>query len=242
MTGPVDPPRFRALEIGPGGIPAEQVRPVGGGAPESRPGSTGVSGSTVVSDGLPPIWRNWASSAPLPDQQERRRFRQGVVRVVAGLLALGLVIGLGWWANASHPLGDGSRAAAAVVGDCVSSSGQRITDRVACGGAAAAFTVVGRYPNASDASACSSSPADVAVILAGPTVLCLDYVVAVGDCLFAGARASQVGKVDCASTSPGVYRVTAVIRNSVDSRKCPVGTTRSLIHRHNSQVICLGPA
>lgn len=236
MTGPVDPPRFPALEIGPGGLPAEQVRPVGGA--EQRPAPS------VVPDGLPPLWRDWALSAPPPgqwEQQAQHRSRRVLIWVVAGLAALGLVIGLTLLGNASHPLGGGSSATAVVVGDCVTSSGHRITGRVDCAAPAAAFTVVGRYPDAPDASACRSSPADVAVILAGPTVLCLDYVAAVGECLFAGTRATQVGKVDCDSTAPGVYRVTAVLRNSADSGNCPDGTTEPLIHWYDSQVICLGP-
>ena len=80
----------------------------------------------------------------------------------------------------------------------------------------------------------------MAVIVSGPTVLCLDYVAAVGDCIFAGTQATQVGKVDCDSSLPGVYRVQHVLRNSIDPGNCPAGTTQTLVHLHDSEVICLG--
>ena len=159
-------------------------------------------------------------------------------KIVGGLVALALVVGLAVWANANNPLKRGSSQIA--VSDCLASTGQRIGAVVACNNTTADFLVVGRYGDSSDPSDCSASPSDVAVILAGPTVLCLDYVATVGDCIFAGSTATQVGKVDCDSTLPGVYRVDKVLRNSIDPDACPTGTTQTLVHLHNSEVICLG--
>ncbi len=188
---PADRPHWRALEIGPGGVPAEQVRPIGPAAPGHRP---------VPDDEVPPAWRHWMADNPLR-------------------------------------AADATKVA---VADCLSSTGQRIGTVVACDSDAADFAVVGRYGDSADASDCSATPSDVAVIMSGPTVLCLDYVAVVGDCIFAGAHAAGVGKVSCDSTSPGVYRVDKVLRNSIDPGGCPSGTTQTLVHLHNSEVICLG--
>ncbi len=235
MTVPQEPPRWRALEIGPGGLAADRVRATGPGAPMEH----AAAQRAAVAE-LPALWQTWAAqSAPTAPAPHRGLARPVATRIGVGLVALLLVVGLALWAKTSHPRGNAT-AAQIPVGDCLSSVGQRISGRVSCQSADADFAVVGNYPDTSDASACSASPSDVAVVAGGPRVLCLDYVAVVGDCLFAGATATQVGKIDCSSTLPGVYRVKAVLQNSINPADCPDATTQTLVHRHNSQVICLG--
>lgn len=227
---PADRPHWRALEIGPGGVPAEQVRPIGPAAPGHRP---------VPDDEVPPAWRHWMDAADLASPARWGLSNLTMGRIAGALAALALVVGLAVWANADNPL-RAADATKVAVADCLSSTGQRIGTVVACDSDAADFAVVGRYGDSADASDCSATPSDVAVIMSGPTVLCLDYVAVVGDCIFAGAHAAGVGKVSCDSTSPGVYRVDKVLRNSIDPGGCPSGTTQTLVHLHNSEVICLG--
>jgi hypothetical protein len=234
MSGSADPTptdrlQWRAVEIGPGGIPPEQVRPSGPDAPGTPP---------LPHADVPDAWRNWMQAADAAVPSRGRLSNATVGKIVGGLVALALVVGLALWANASNPLKRGSTQIA--VSDCLTSTGQRIGAVVACDNSAADFMVVGRYGDSSDPTDCSASPADVAVILSGPTVLCLDYVATVGDCIFAGSNATQVGKVNCDSTLPGVYRVDKVLRNNIDPADCPTGTTQTLVHLHNSEVICLG--
>ncbi len=221
---PADRPQWRALEIGPGGIPPEQVRPAGSGIP-----------ATVAAD-VPDAWRNWME-ADVVIPPKGGLSKATIAKIVGGLAALALVVGLAVWANANNPLQRGSSPIA--VSDCLASTGQRIGAVVGCDSSAADFLVVGRDEESSDPTDCSATPSDVAVILAGPTVLCLDYVATVGECIFAGSTATQVGKVDCDSTLPGVYRVDQVLHNSIDPDACPSGTTQTLVHLHNSEVICL---
>lgn len=168
---------------------------------------------------------------------------RAAVRLLVGLFAFAIVVGLGFWANSHRPLTDagaGPDAAKIAVGDCLSSTAQRIVGQVGCTSASADFAVVGISPQSSDASDCSASPSDVVVVATGPTVLCLDYVAAVGQCLFAGHQSTEVGKVDCSSADPGVVRVLAILRNSINPAACPPDTSQSLVHRYNSQVVCLG--
>lgn len=225
----IDPPAWRALEIGPGGVPPEQVRPAGPDAPDEK-----LAPQIALSD----PWQNWMLASRAVDPPRRGVSNPAVAKVAFGLVVLLLIVGLALWTNVSNPL---RRASSQIgVADCLASTGQRIGMVVDCADSNADFEVVGRYAGSSDASDCSGTPADVAVIVSGPTLLCLDYVAVVGDCIFAGSQATQVGKVDCASTLPGVYRVEQVLRNSIDPQDCPAGTTRTLVHLHNSQVICLG--
>jgi hypothetical protein len=190
--------------------------------------------------GLPPTWHNWMQSSPPVDPPRSGRSKSGLFKVLAGIVVLALVVGYALWSNGQDPATGFGGATQVAVGDCLAAQGDQVSGKVSCTRPDADFTVVGRYPSTSDASECSASPSDVAVIAFGPTVLCLDYVAAVGQCLLAGTRATGVGKVACDSTLPGVYRVTAVLRNSITSRDCPKGTAESLVHLHNSEVLCLG--
>lgn len=226
----IDPPgaqRRQALQVGPGGVAADSVRPIGPGVPTSQAQAAGRD--------LPADWQQWAVGVP-PIEPERRRVSRPLIGRAAAVLIAALAVGFGLWGNVHQPLRAASVQAA--VGDCLSATASRVSGRVACG-PAADFTVVGRYAGTSDASQCTASPSDVAIVVSGPTVLCLDYLATVGQCLFAGDRATRFGKVDCSSTLPGVLRVTAVVRNSIDPHRCPDATLQSLIHRYNSEVLCL---
>ena len=247
MTGPVDSPPWRALEIGPGGVPPETVRPLGGPAAGGYgpvPSSNGPRSDQLIPQqqtralaDLPPAWQQWTAAAAAPESK-RRGLRSPAGRIVAGVLALAVLIGLALWGNSVRPLG-GSRAGQVAVGDCLASTGRQIDGTVSCSDASADFQVVGRYPDTSDAGECSASPADLAVVQLGPTLLCLNYVAVPGDCLLLGRGSGQVGKVDCGSGSTGEYRVRAVLKNSIDAHDCPAGTTQTLVHRYNSEVVCL---
>ena len=156
---------------------------------------------------------------------------------MAALVALCLLIGLALWGNSARPIG---RAGAQVaVGGCLAATGRQIDGPVSCGDASADFLVVGRYPDTSDANECTASPADLAVVQTGPTLLCLDYVAVTGDCLLLGQQTGPVGRVPCGSGAAGEYRVRAVVKNSIDGAACPTGTTQTLVHRYNSEVLCL---
>ena len=231
MSNPVPPPSWRALEIGPGGVPADQIRPSGPGAP----GTPGPHPEPQIASDP---WQNWMLASRPVDPPRGRLGNSTITKLAGGVVVLLLVVGLAIWANAHNPLRSSTSQIA--VADCLSSTGQRIGGVVDCAKSAADFKVVGRYPESSDPSDCSATPSDVAVIVSGPTVLCLDYVATVGDCIFAGSLATQVGKVDCDSGLPGVYRVDEVLRNSINPGDCPRGTTQTLVHLHNSEVICLG--
>jgi hypothetical protein len=229
MTGYGDEPRRPALHIGPGGLPAHQIRPCGPDAPAPESWHA-----------LPPSWQNWVQSAPLPDPPRSRPSKAALAKVIGAAVVLAVVVGSALWSNAHSPLSGVGNSSQVAVGDCLSSRPARISRQVVCGTPDAGFAVVGRYPGSSDATQCTASPSDVAVVGSGPSVLCLDYVAAVGECLLAGNRATEVGKVSCASGLPGVYRVTAVLGNSIDPAGCPSGTLETLVHRHSSEVLCLG--
>jgi hypothetical protein len=85
---------------------------------------------------------------------------------------------------------------------------------------------------------------DVVLVTRDSAVLCLNYVAAVGDCLYAGSSGSQVGKVTCriasGGSTSGLYRVLAVLRNTVNDRNCPQGTVHTLVHPTSPEVLCLG--
>ncbi len=254
MTGPLDRPRWQALEIGPGGLPPESIRPRSSGAPISWPARDLAAAAPPMDaralpppvapgfrypdpSDLPPAWQQWSAAAGAPEPPRRRALRGPARKIAAAAAALCVLVGLALWGNSARPLG-GARGGAA-VGDCLSSTGRQIDGRVACGDAAADFLVVGRYPDTGDAGECSASPADLAVVQSGPTLLCLNYVAVTGDCLLLGRQAGPVGKVACDSGTIGEYRVRAVLKNSIDADGCPAGTTQSLVHRYNSEVLCL---
>lgn len=217
MTEPDAQPRWHALPIGPGGLPAAEVRPSGPGAP-------------------------WAASAPVfglgPLPPERRQVNKRILTIGVVIAAFAVVVAIALWVNDSHPL-DQAAASKVAVGECLSSSGQQISGVVSCTSSDADFSIVGRYAGSSDGTDCSATPSDVVVVGAGPTVLCLDYVAAVGQCLFAGDNSTGVGKVSCGSADAGVLKVTAILRNTIDPSACPSGTIQPLVHRFNSQVLCL---
>jgi hypothetical protein len=270
MTGPLDRPRWQALEIGPGGLPPSSVRPFGVDAPRPgsaqqdgdapRPGSAQQNGDaprpgwpsppaqvpTNRADqqnrqyptDLPPAWQQWTSAAASPAPARRRALQGPARKIAAAVAALCILTGLALWGNAARPLGS-ARGGQVGVGECLSATGRQIDGTVSCGDAAADFRVVGRYPDTADPGECSASPADLAVVQLGPTLLCLNYVAVTGDCLLLGHQAGEVGKVSCVPGTAGEYRVRAVLKNSISADDCPTGTTQTLVHQYNSEVVCL---
>lgn len=236
MTGPLHRTGWRAVEIGPGGIPPESVRPSGPGAPARTPDQPVRAGVEYPeSTGLPPAWAQWSSTAPEPGRQ---RNRSRAWKIAAALATVAVLVGLALWSNAARPLG-GAQGGQVAVGNCLSSTDRQIDGTVSCGDPSADFLIVGKYPDTADANECTASPADLAVVQIGPTLLCLNYVAVAGDCLLLGRQTGQVGKVDCGSDSAGRYRVRVVLKNTIDAADCPTGTTRTLVHRFNSEVLCL---
>lgn len=239
MTGPLDRPRWQAVVVGPGGVPPASVRPLGGDAPRAALLDQGhpTQQREQLSD-LPPAWQQWSAATAAPERERRRALRGPARKVAAAVAALCVLLGLALWGNSARPLG-GSRSGQIGVGDCLSSTGRQISGLVACDDPSADFRVVGRYPDTADAGECSASPADLAVVQLGPTLLCLNYVAVTGDCLLLGRQSGPVGKVPCEAGTAGQYRVSAVLKNSIDAHDCPAGTTQTLVHRFDSEVLCL---
>ena len=100
-----------------------------------------------------------------------------------------------------------------------------------------------KYDNTRNGARCSTISTDLVLVTKDDTVLCLNYRAAVGDCLYAG-DSSRIGKAPCrqpgSGTPFGLYRVVAVLPNTVDVRGCPKGTITSLVHTSDRQVLCLG--
>lgn len=165
-------------------------------------------------------------------------------RAVVGWLALAAVIGVlvavSLWSNGSEPA---ASSADIHQGDClVSSSGQAVA-LVDCGSPDVEFSVAARYESSTDSARCAAVSSDLVLVTHDEAVLCLNYRAKVGECLFAGV-AEEVGKAPCrtpgTSTPIGLYRVIAVLPDSVDARKCPTGTVESLVHITSREVVCLG--
>jgi len=278
MTEPGPPPRWRALEIGPGGLPADQVRPIGRGqgpdqpvvrqppppgpSPHPHPHPRGVttfgpfqagrraeSGhSTASSDQPASGWPTEEQRPPSPraalgsfDDAPRRPSRRAGLVVLAVVVAVAVVTGLALWSNSARPLGGSGELAA---GDCLSSRGGLSVIPVDCGSGDVEFRVVARYEDTTNSSRCAAVSSDVVLVTRDSAVLCLNYVAAVGDCLYAGSSGSQVGKAACRTASggstSGLYRVLAVLPNTVNDSDCPQGTVHTLVHPTSPEVLCLG--
>ena len=271
MTEPGPAPRWRALEIGPGGLPADQVRPIGRGRgpeqpvvhpppprPPPHPDQRRVTtfGPFRAGRGIgsghstAPPRDDWPGEQfPSPpraalgsfDDVPRRPSRRAGLVVLAAVVAVAVVTGLALWSNSARPLGGSADLAA---GDCLNSRGGLSVVPVDCGSADVDFQVVARYEDTSNSSRCAAVSSDVVLVTRDSAVLCLNYVAAVGDCLYAGSSGSQVGKVTCriasGGSTSGLYRVLAVLRNTVNDRNCPQGTVHTLVHPTSPEVLCLG--
>ncbi len=156
-------------------------------------------------------------------------------------VAIAVVVGLALWSNSVRPFG-GSGALDA--GDCLTSGGGLSVIPVDCASPDVEFQVVARYEDSTNSSRCAAVSSDVVLVTRDSAVLCLNYVADVGDCLYAGSSGNQVGKAACGTpaggSASGLYRVLAVLRDTVDDRDCPDGTVHTLVHRTSVEVLCLG--
>ena len=242
---PADGLRWRALEVGPGGVPPEEVRPMGPGAPWGSGiappvGPAGPMGPPVVGmQPLPPSPSQhgpadpWLTGAPPPAPARSRRIL-GLVVLAAVVV---LVVGLALWSRSS------SGAAAQVVpGDCLSreeSGDYRIAD---CGSAEASLRVNGRLDAAAGSQDCDEVPSDGA-LRTETGVLCLDFLLARGDCV--QLNGADLGRADCPApgrSADGIQRVLDVLPDTQDTGSCPRGTEQVLVHAAVPEVVCLGAA
>ena len=175
------------------------------------------------------------------DDVPRRLSRRAGLVVFAVVVAVAVVTGLALWSNSARPLGGSGELAA---GDCLSSRGGLSVIPVDCGSGDVEFGVVARYEDTTNSSRCAAVSSDVVLVTRDSAVLCLNYVATVGDCLYAGSSGSQVGKAACRTASggstSGLYRVLAVLQNTVNDRDCPRGTVHTLVHPTSREVLCLG--
>jgi hypothetical protein len=238
MTAPNDQPRWRALEIGPGGVPADRVRVVRAAHPEGAPvtGSGGESATRgqVASAGPSAVFGSFDADQPRPSR-----------RVAFGWIALAVVVAIlvavSLWAGNS---GESSSSGDLQPGDCLSSAGGQSVIPIDCSATDVEFEVTARYPDSTNAARCSAVSSDVVLVTRDDAVLCLNYRAAVGECLYAGS-ATAVGKTACrtpgTSTTPnGLFRVLAVLSGTLDAGRCPGGTLDSLVHISSNEVVCLG--
>ncbi|MET0965244.1 MAG: hypothetical protein ABWZ02_02540 [Nakamurella sp.] len=287
MTGAPQDPRWRALEIGPGGLPADRVRsigpdgrvmpPVPPAAPTGGPKAAAAPGIQPMTaaqfsggqypQATPPHWPvapqhpapGWppvavsADSRPYPppdstppsadfgsfDTDRRKPSRKALLAVLVLAVVVAAVTLSSLWADG----GKSANAADLQPGDCLSSADERSVVVVDCTSPDVEFNLAAKYDGTRDAARCSTISTDLVLVTKDNTVLCLNYRATVGECLYAG-DASRVGKEPCrepgSSTPFGLYRVVAVLPNTVDVRGCPTGTITSLVHVDDREVLCLG--
>ncbi|HEY5878522.1 MAG TPA: hypothetical protein VIU11_06415, partial [Nakamurella sp.] len=104
--------------------------------------------------------------------------------------------------------------------------------------------IAARFENTTDDSRCFTASSDVVLVTRENAVLCLNYLARVGDCLYAGST-DDVGKAPCrtaasGATPRGLFRVIAVLTDTVRTSECPPGTLETLVHRDDREVVCLG--
>jgi hypothetical protein len=244
MTGSPDHLRFRALEVGPGGVPADQVRPVENGPA----GDIGAGPGRSVGETDHPATHPIPVGDPGPsavfgsfDAQETTPSRRAVFGWLALALVVGVVVAVALWSGNSDPT---TTSADIQRGDCLASSGGGSVIPVDCSSPDVEFAVASRYDNSTDSAKCAVVGSDLVLITRDEAVLCLNYRATVGECLYAGT-AEEVGKAPCrtpgtSSTPTGLFRVVAVLDGTVDARKCPRGTIESLVHVSSREVLCLG--
>lgn len=224
-------PGWSALRVGPGGVPPEQVRPIG--PPEPQPirplGPVGAAASD-------PSTAPHAVLGSFDDGKPRRRAILAVTCL--GLVALAVVIaGL-----VSSGSGGSGSAADLRQGDCLASSGGTTVIALECDAPAAEFVIAARFDRTTDDRRCAATASDVVLVTRDSSVMCLNYLARVGDCLYAG-NTDDIGKAPCrttGSTPRGLFRVIAVLGDTVSAQGCPAGTLETLVHRADREVICLG--
>lgn len=170
------------------------------------------------------------------DGKPRRRAILAVTCL--GLVALAVVAaGL----VSSNTPGTGS-AADLRQGDCLASSGGTTVIALDCDAPEAEFVIAARFDHTTDDSRCFAAASDVVLVTREDAVMCLNYLARVGDCLYAG-NTDDIGKAPCrtsGSTPRGLFRVLAVLSDTVSTRGCPAGTLETLVHRADREVVCLG--
>jgi hypothetical protein len=238
MTAPDEQPRWRALEIGPGGVPADQVRVVHAApaAPWSaaRSRSAADARAQVASSGPSAVFGSF-------DVDERPPSRRAGLGFIALAVVVAILVAAALWAGNPDP--DASSGGLR-PGACLSSAGGQSVIPVDCSAAEAEFEITASYPDSTNSARCSAVFSDVVLVTRDDAVLCLNYRAAVGDCLYAGA-AVEVGKAACRTpgssrTPTGLFRVLAVLTGTLDAGNCPSGTLESLVHIVSNEVVCLG--
>lgn len=226
----VERPGWRALRVGPGGVPPEEVRPIGLPDPPPAPSEPGRSPSLHWSTAPQAVLGSFDDGGP------RRRAILAVT--VLGLVALAVVVTA---LLSSSGSGFGS-AADLQPGDCLASSGGTSVIALECDAPEAEFVIAARFDRTTDHSRCLTSAADVVLVTREDVVMCLNYRARVGDCLYAGDT-EDIGKAPCrtaGSTPRGLFRVIAVLTDTLSTRGCPAGTLDTLVHRSDREVVCLG--
>jgi hypothetical protein len=223
-------PGWSALRVGPGGVPPEQVRPIGLPDPP-RPAFSGPAAF-----GSDPSTAPHAVLGSFDDGKPRRRAILAVTCL--GLVALVVVIaGL-----LSSGTGGSGSSADLRTGDCLASSGGTTVIALDCDASDAEFVIAARFDDTTDDGRCLPVASDVVLVTREKAVMCLNYLAQVGDCLYAG-NTVDIGKAPCrtsGSTPRGLFRVIAVLSDTVSARGCPAGTLETLVHRADRQVVCLG--
>lgn len=228
---------WSALRVGPGGVPAEQVRPIGpvdARFPATRPQAGGAGPPAPTP---PPRAAPQAVLGAFDDVSPRRRSVIGVL--VLAVLAV-VVVGAALWSTGSPGTSSSTDLA---QGDCLAASGGRTVIGLDCTAPDAEFVIAARFDDTTDDSRCFMASSDVVLVTRENVVLCLNYLARIGDCLYAG-NTDDVGKAPCrtssGSTPRGLFRVIAVLTDTVSARGCPPGTLETLVHRDIPEVVCLG--
>ncbi len=228
-------PRWSALRVGPGGVPAEQVRPTG--LPDRWPAGAGAA-SQAAPEPVPGV--DTQPHAVLGSFDEGRPRRRSLLAVAALAVATVIVVAAALWSDGSV---DPSASVDLREGDCLASSGGQTIIGLDCAAPAAEFVVAARFDDTTDDARCSAVTSDVVLVTRTNVLLCLNYVARVGDCLYASG-AVDVGKAPCRTGSGaaprGLFRVIAVLTDTVSARGCPPGTLDTLVHRDSREVVCLG--
>jgi hypothetical protein len=230
VTEPRRPPAWQALEIGPGALPPDQVsgidrRPPVGALVRASAGATGPSAVLGSFDDEP-----------------RRPSRRVSLGALALAVAVGIVVALAMWSPSIPPFGGSAELQA---GECLSPGGGLSVIPIDCSSPDVEFRVVARFGDSTNPAGCASLSSDVVLVTRDSAVLCLNYVAVVGDCLYAGSGGRAVGKAPCRTqgatgSAPGLYRVLAVLANTIDEGDCPDGTLQAFVHLTSPEVLCLG--
>ncbi|MET0865642.1 MAG: hypothetical protein ABWZ98_15030 [Nakamurella sp.] len=232
MIDPPQDPRWRALEIGPGGVPADQVRSIGPdgravvpaqphpsvdatagartvdhSAGAAQPGAAHRDTAAVSRDGSGT--GDW-SAGPRPDSAGPSAVfgsfdddrRRPSRKALLALLVLGVVVAAVTLSSLWADGGQSTSTADLRPSDCLSSEDDRSVVVVDCAAPDVEFRLAAKYDNTRDATRCSTISTDLVLVTKDDTVLCLNYRAEVGDCLYAG-DAVRIGKAACREPGAG---------------------------------------